>query len=92
MPIQNTGTGKGLDNEVKESLELITLNLIYNLQVIKMKYVAIVSIDIEFTFDANSKEEALSIVENVDLPGNYVEDSFKISKLQTYEEFMNDFC
>jgi len=47
-----------------------------------MKYKVIVNCNLEYTFDVDSREEAIIGVENVELPPEYVEDSFKIVKVK----------
>ena len=45
-----------------------------------MKLKAIVNVNLEFDIEADTKEEALAILHEVELPGCYVEDSFELVK------------
>ena len=46
-----------------------------------MKYITIVNVNLEYTFEAESPEKAIEMVENIELPGSYVTDSFEIVKV-----------
>jgi len=45
------------------------------------KYIVIANINIEKTFLAKNENEAIIKMENIELPGIYVEDSFEIVKV-----------
>jgi hypothetical protein len=45
------------------------------------KYSVIVNVNLEYIVTAKDEEEAKEIVENVELPKEYVEDSFEIVKI-----------
>lgn len=44
-------------------------------------YSVIINCNLEYKFKAGSAEEAKQMVENVELPNSYVEDSFEIVKI-----------
>ena len=46
-----------------------------------MKYNVIVNVNLEYTFEAKNRDEAIQMVENVELPGSYVENSFELVKV-----------
>ena len=50
------------------------------------KYQVIVSIRLEYEVNATDIEEAIIEVENVELPGNYVEDSFEIDVVKELDD------
>jgi hypothetical protein len=45
------------------------------------KFEVIVNINLEYIFEAETKEEAKQEAENVELPSNYVSNSFDIVKI-----------
>ena len=45
------------------------------------KITTIVSVALAYTFNAKSKEDAIEQVENIELPKEYVSDSFEIVKV-----------
>ena len=45
------------------------------------KYRAVIQIELEYTFTAKNKEAAADILENIELPTEYKEDSFEIVKI-----------
>jgi len=47
----------------------------------KKKYSVIVNINLEYIVEAKTEEEVEDYVENVELPEQYVEDSFEIVKM-----------
>lgn len=47
----------------------------------KQKYTVIVNCNLEYVFKASSQREAKDMVEEVELPKEYVEDSFEIIKI-----------
>jgi len=54
----------------------------------KSKFNVIVNVNLEYKVEANTEQEAIEFVENVELPKEYVEDSFDIVKVidETAEE------
>ena len=51
-----------------------------------MKYIVIVNVNLEYNFDAKNPDEAIEMAENVELPKEYVEDSFDIVKVVDKDE------
>lgn len=45
-------------------------------------YRVIVNIQLEYEFDVKTEIEAITEAENVELPANYVEDSFEIDRVE----------
>ena len=45
------------------------------------KFTVIVNVNLEYTFEAKNADEAIEQAEDVDLPKQYVEDSFKLVKV-----------
>ncbi len=45
------------------------------------KFTVIININLEYTFKAESEEEAIMEAENVELPREYVSNSFEIVKV-----------
>ena len=46
-----------------------------------MKYTGIVNVNLEYVFEAKDKEDAEIYLQNVELPKEYVEDSFDLVKI-----------
>lgn len=46
-----------------------------------MKYTVIVNINLEYEFEANNASEAYDMAQNVELPANYVDDSYSTVKI-----------
>ena len=53
----------------------------------KKKFHAVIRIDLEYAFEVGSTGEALVKAESVELPKNYVENSFTIIELEDYDDF-----
>ena len=47
-----------------------------------MKYRVIISVQLAYNFDVKNEEEAIIEVKNIELPSGYVEDSFKLIKVE----------
>ena len=52
----------------------------------KKKYKVNVSVQLEYIFNAKDKEEARVMVENVELPSSYKEDSFELDSIEEYKD------
>jgi len=48
-----------------------------------MTFVVVVNVNLEYTFDVDTKAEAVIEAQNVELPQNYIVDSFEIVKVMT---------
>ena len=46
-----------------------------------MKKLVIVNVNLQYEFDVDTDEKAIEAVENVELPKEYVEDSFELVKI-----------
>lgn len=46
-----------------------------------MKYIVIVNVNLEYEFEAKKADKAKEMVENVELPKEYIEDSFELVKI-----------
>ncbi len=50
------------------------------------QYKVVVKVNLEYVFDVENEEEAVVEAENVELPNEYVEDSFEIVKVMKEEK------
>lgn len=46
-----------------------------------MKYKAIVNVNLEYEFEADNASDAYDMAQNVELPANYVDDSYSTVKI-----------
>lgn len=52
----------------------------------KKRFKVIVNVNLEYDFNVETEEEAITKAENVELPKEYVSDSFEIVKVMTDKE------